>query len=76
VFYQCVNVESCGAAFGGVVEITHRISAGISDNPHPGIVRTAPSRKHAANDTDPARTSGPEVPPAHNDQEGPGLTAG
>ncbi|MDQ0250940.1 ssDNA-binding Zn-finger/Zn-ribbon topoisomerase 1 [Sphingomonas kyeonggiensis] len=66
VFYQCENIEACGASFGGAVEITHRISAGVSPKPFAGL-RTVPPRRRAANDTDPARTSGPEVPPASND---------
>lgn len=74
LFFQCVNVEGCGSAFGGQVEITHRTVLGVA--PNPARMRTAAPRRVAANDTDPARTSGPEVPPAHNDDQAADLTAG
>ncbi len=64
----CAGEDGCAAKFGGVLEITHQISA--SARPNEALqIRQAPPRRRAANDDhSPARdVSGPEVPPAANE---------
>lgn len=70
LMFQCVNVEGCGATFGGSMEITHRITPGVAPNPEVALRSSAPRRPGttpppiAANDS-----GGQEVPPAGNDNE-------
>lgn len=72
ISFQCVNVDGCGSTFGGSMEVTHRIAAGVAPNPAVNL-RTSPPRSRAANDDLPKPANdgegGSEVPLHGNDND-------